>query len=143
MRLATCIKEYGGIPVEHDDTFGRLRFSGMRREVQERHSDGTMGEITRRTYDLKSSTQGQMIQVNIPAEIPLKEFDYNAEVELVNPILRAFSEATFMGADAGWYIKADDIILRNASRAPGKPEPSKPEPPKRDDPKEAAQQGQK
>lgn len=26
-----------------------------------------------------------MIQVSIPAAVPLKEFDYNAEVEIVNP----------------------------------------------------------
>ena len=27
-----------------------------------------------------------MIQVSIPASVPLKEFDYNAEVEIVNPV---------------------------------------------------------
>ncbi len=27
-----------------------------------------------------------MIQVSIPASVPLKEFDYNAQVEIINPI---------------------------------------------------------
>ena len=38
-------------------------------------------EIKERTYDLKSKGQGRMIQVSIPASVPLKEFDYNARVE--------------------------------------------------------------
>jgi hypothetical protein len=35
-------------------------------------------EIKERTYDLKPKGQGRMIQVSIPASVPLKEFDYNA-----------------------------------------------------------------
>ena len=35
---------------------------------------------------LYTSGQGRMIQVSIPASVPLKEFDYNAEVELINPV---------------------------------------------------------
>ncbi|WP_425445282.1 DUF961 family protein [Virgibacillus proomii] len=37
-------------------------------------------EIKERTYDLKPKGQGRMIQVSIPASVPLKEFDYNAPV---------------------------------------------------------------
>lgn len=43
-------------------------------------------EIKERTYDLKSRGQGRMIQVSIPASVPLKEFDYNAEVEIINRV---------------------------------------------------------
>lgn len=56
-----------------------------------------------------------MIQVSIPATVPLKEFDYNAEVELVNPIADTVANATFQGADVDWFIKADDIVLKNKS----------------------------
>ncbi len=52
-----------------------------------------------------------MIQVSIPAAIPLKEYDYNAEVELVNPGANTVATATFRGADVDWYIKADDILF--------------------------------
>ena len=54
-----------------------------------------------------------MIQVSIPASIPLKEFDYNARVEIINPIAGTVATATFRGADVDWYIKAEDIVLKN------------------------------
>ena len=54
-----------------------------------------------------------MIQVSIPASVPLKEFDYNAEVEIINPVADTVATATFQGADVDWYIKADDIVLKN------------------------------
>ena len=54
-----------------------------------------------------------MIQVSIPASVPLKEFDYNAEVELINPVVDTVANANYRGAEVDWYIKADDIILKN------------------------------
>ena len=53
-----------------------------------------------------------MIQVSIPASVPLKEFDYNAEVELINPVADTVATATFQGAEVDWYIKAEDIVLK-------------------------------
>ncbi|RSU09803.1 hypothetical protein CBF27_12010 [Vagococcus acidifermentans] len=53
-----------------------------------------------------------MIQVSIPAKAGDKQFDYNAEVELVNPVADTVATATFRGADVDWYIKADDIVLK-------------------------------
>ena len=106
MRLAN------GIVLEKDATFGELKFSALRREVRIQNEDGTVSEeIKERTYDLKSKGQGRMIQVSIPASVPLKEFDYNARVEIVNPIADTVATATFRGADVNWYIKADDIVL--------------------------------
>ena len=57
-----------------------------------------------------------MIQVSIPADVPLKEFEYNAEVEIVNPVADTVATATFQGADVDWYIKAEDIVLKNKDR---------------------------
>ena len=71
-----------------------------------------------RTYDLKCKEQGRMIQVSIPATVPLKEFDYNAEVEIINPVADTVATATFQGADVDWYIKADDIVLKNKNGQP-------------------------
>lgn len=70
-------------------------------------------EIKERTYDLKCNTQGRMIQVSVPATIPLKEYDYNAEVELINPVADTVANANYRGADVDWYVKADDIVLKN------------------------------
>lgn len=108
MRLAN------GIVVDKEKTFGMLKFSALRREVHLQNEDGSVSlEIKERTYDLKSRTQGRMIQVSVPASVPLKEFEYNAEVELINPVVDTVANANYRGADVDWYIKADDIILKN------------------------------
>ena len=94
MRLAN------GIIIDKEKTFGVLKFSALRREVHIQNEDGTVSEeIKERTYDLKCKEQGRMIQVSIPAAVPLKEFDYNAEVEIINPVADTVATATFQGAD--------------------------------------------
>lgn len=120
MRLAN------GIVIDKDATFGMLKFSALRREVHIQNEDGTVSdEIKERTYDLKSRGQGCMIQVSIPATVPLKEFDYNAEVELVNPVADTVATATFQGANVDWYIKAEDIVLKKGAASTGNPQPPK------------------
>ncbi len=57
-----------------------------------------------------------MIQVRIPASVPLKEFDYNVRVELINPIAVTVTTVTYQGADVDWCIKADDIVLTKDSK---------------------------
>ncbi|MFR4954590.1 YdcP family protein [Enterococcus gallinarum] len=107
MRLAQ------GIVIEKEKTFGLLKFSALRREVKIVDEEGNVTEqIKERTYDLKSKEQGRMIQVSIPASAGEKNFDYNAEVELINPVADTVASATYMGADVDWYIKADDIVLK-------------------------------
>lgn len=108
MRLAN------GIIIDKEKTFGKLKFSALRREVRLQNDDGTVSdEIKERTYDLKCKEQGCMIQVSIPASVALKEFDYNAEVELVNPVADTVATATFQGVEVDWYIKAEEIKLSN------------------------------
>ena len=110
MRLAN------GIVIDKEATFGALKFSALRREVHLQNEDGSVSEeIKERTYDLKSRGQGRMIQVSIPASMPLKEFDYNAEVELINPVADTVATATFQGAEVDWYIKAEDIVLKRGA----------------------------
>lgn len=112
MRLAQ------GIIIEKDSTFGLLKFSALRREVKLQNEDGTVSnEVKERTYDLKSRAQGCMIQVSIPASAGEKKFDYNAEVELINPIADTVATATFQRASVDWYVKADDIILKSNKSA--------------------------
>lgn len=114
MRLAQ------GIVLEKDATFGTLKFSAMRREVFMMNEDGTVStQVKERTYDLKSREQGRMIQVSIPASVPVKKFDYNVEVELINPVADTVATATYMGADVDWYIKAEDIVLKKKANPTG------------------------
>lgn len=124
MRLAN------GLFIEKQATFGRLRFSALRREVREQNEDGTPSDVIKeRTYDLKSQMQGRMIQVSIPASVPLHEYDYNAEVDMVNPVVNTVAHATFGdNADVDWYIKADDIVLvkPEPASAPNNGQPAQP-----------------
>ena len=119
MRLAE------GIIIEKEETFGALKFSALRREVKIVDDEGNVTEqVKERTYDLKSKGQGRMIQVSIPASAGVKNFDYNAEVELINPIADTVATATYMGADVDWYIKADDIILKRFSNNQAEQKPN-------------------
>ena len=59
-----------------------------------------------------------MIQVSIPASILLKEFEYNAEVEIIHPVADMVEAVAFQGADVEWYSKADDIVLKNKNGQP-------------------------
>lgn len=103
-----------GIVVDSGLTFGKLRFSALRREVRKQNEDGTVSnEVKERTYNLKSSAQGRMIQVSIPANVSLREFSYDAEVELVNPIVDTVANYVFReGTTVNWFIKADDLVLK-------------------------------
>lgn len=116
MRLAN------GIVIDKEKTFGQLKFSALRREVHVQNEDGTVSEeIKERTYDLKCREQGRMIQVSVPANIPLRDFEYNAEVELINPVADTVANATYRGADIDWYIKCDDLVLKNKGQTPNNP----------------------
>lgn len=57
-----------------------------------------------------------MIQVSIPASVSAKNFDYNAEVEIINPVADTVATVAYMGADVDWYIKAEDIFLMNQKK---------------------------
>jgi len=82
-----------GFVIDKEKTFGELKFTAVR--------------------DLKCSLHGGIIPVSVPPEVPLREFPYNAVVELVNPVADTVSRKTFGGADVDWYVKAEDIALKN------------------------------
>lgn len=67
----------------------------------------------------------------VPPEVPLREFPYNAVVELVNPVADTVSRKTYTGADVDWYVKADDIVLKNKGTHAGNPQNNAPQQPPR------------
>ena len=84
------------------------------RDVFLQNEDGTQStQIKKRIYDLKCSLHGGIIPVSVPPEVLLREFPYNAVVELVNPVADTVSRKTYTGADVDWYVKAEDIVLKN------------------------------
>ena len=40
---------------------------------------------------------------------------YNAVVELVNPVADVVSRKTYTSVAVDWYVKAEDIVLKNKS----------------------------
>ena len=102
-----------GFVIDKEKTFGELKFTAVR-DVFLQNEDGTPStQLKKRIYDLKCNTQGRMIQVSVPATVPLKDYDYNAEVELINPVADTVANANYRGADVDWYVKAEDIVLKN------------------------------
>ena len=84
------------------------------RDVFLQNEDGTPStQIKKRIYDLKCSLHGGIIPVSVSPEVPLREFPYNVVVELVNPVADTVSRKTYTGADVDWYVKAEDIVLKN------------------------------
>lgn len=104
-----------GIVVDVDGTFGEVKFSDLGREhfvVDE--NGGVTNQVERRTYDLKSKEQGGIIEVNLAGDVPLKDFPYDSEVELINPKVRFFPN----GREVKSYTVAEDIILKNKETKP-------------------------
>ena len=92
------------------------------------------GHIKNIILYLKSKTQRRMIQVSIPASVPLRDYEYNAEVDIVNPVANTVANATFgNNADADWYLKADDIVLVKPEPA-SVPNSGQPAQPRKDNP---------
>ena len=52
-----------------------------------------------------------MIQVSIPAAVPLKEFAYNAEVEIINPVADTVVTAMFRGGRRGLVYQGGEYCL--------------------------------
>lgn len=78
-----------GFVIDKEKTFGELKFTAVR-DVFLQNEDGTPStQLKKRIYDLKCSLHGGIIPVSVPPEIPLREFPYNAVVELVNPVADA------------------------------------------------------
>ena len=102
-----------GFVIDKEKTFGELKFTAVH-DVFLQNEDGTPStQLKKHIYDLKCSLHGGIIPVSVPPEVPLREFPYNAVVELVNPVADTVSRKTYTGADVDWYVKAEDIVLKN------------------------------
>lgn len=85
-----------GFVIDKEKTFGELKFTAVR-DVFLQNEDGTPStQLKKRIYDLKCSLHGGIIPVSVPPEVPVREFPYNAVVELVNPVADTVSRKTYM-----------------------------------------------
>ena len=116
-----------GFVIDKEKTFGELKFTAVR-DVFLQNEDGTpSSQLKKRIYDLKCSLHGGIIPVSVPPEVSLREFPYNAVVELVNPVADTVANANFRGTTIDWYIKADDIVLKNKGGQAGNPQNNAPQ----------------
>ena len=94
-------------------SFGTLEFAGESEPVFERDKNNRR-VLARRSYNLYSDIQkGENVVVEIPVQAGEKHFKYEQKVKLVNPVADTVSRKTYTGADVDWYVKAEDIVLKN------------------------------
>ena len=95
-----------------EKTFGNLEFAGENTTEQQR-INGRMAVITR-SYNLYSDVQrADDVVVTLPAKAGEKHFLPEQKVKLINPVVDTVANANYRGADVDWYVKADDIVLKN------------------------------
>ena len=113
------MKLEAGLHIDYTETFGELRFWGLRRERQVYDDENNQtGEIDRRTYNLVSKAQQDMIPVILPGHVPVRNFPQDTVVELVNPVINSGANRNFRGADVFWWITADDIVVVKSGAIP-------------------------
>jgi len=105
------MKLEAGFSIDYPETFGELHFWGLRRERQVYDDENNQtGQIDRRTYNLVSTAQQDMIPVILPGHAPVRDYPQDTVVELVNPEINSGANRNFRGADVFWWITADDIV---------------------------------
>ena len=114
-----------------EKTFGNLEFAGENTTEQQR-INGRMAVINR-SYNLYSDVQrADDVVVVLPAKAGEKHFLPEQKVKLINPVVDTVANANYRGADVDWYVKADDIVLKNKGTHAGNPQNNAPQqPPKK------------
>ncbi|MDO6448988.1 DUF961 family protein [Oceanobacillus profundus] len=98
-------------------TFGDLFFMGLKRERMffDRDKNQRTDILEARIYNLSSATQKEQIEVTLPENIDLKEIEFNKQVKLKNPVIRARAQANGNFANVVWTVEAEDIIEMGAN----------------------------
>lgn len=106
------------IKIDTRATFGELRFFGLSKENFEYNSvtKQRTSVLESRVYKLLSMTQGDMVEVTIPASIKkeLIELNNNSAIDIINPTLSAsasvITRGNFNSAVINPLLQVDDII---------------------------------
>ena len=91
------------------------------------------GSIKSTFHNLYSDVQrADDVVVVLPAKAGEKHFLPEQKVKLINPVVDTVANANYRGADVDWYVKADDIVLKNKATHSGNPQNNAPQqPPKK------------
>ncbi len=72
------------------------------------------GSIKSTFHNLYSDVQrADDVAVVLPAKAGEKHFLPEQRVKLINPVVDTVANANYRGAYVDWYVKADDIVLKN------------------------------
>ena len=104
-------------------TFGDLFFMGLKRERMffDREKNQRTDILESRIYNLSSSTQKEQIEVTLPEYIDLKEIEFNKQVRLKNPVIKARAQANGNFANVIWTVEAEDILENAANLKKNEP----------------------
>ena len=104
-----------------DKSFGVCTFRGMKERTGEDAEGEDTGEVNVRKYVIKSSKQREFELVNVPIELPVKDFPIGAKVRLVNPKVSPWAP---FGGEPQVRINAEDIVLvEGDTKTPEQPKP--------------------
>ena len=67
----------------------------------------------------------------LPGHVSVRDFPQDTVVELVNPEINSGANKTFRGADAFWWITADDIVAVKSGGGAPPPKGDKPNTPEK------------
>ena len=88
------------------------------------------GSIKSTFHNLYSDVQrADDVAVVLPAKAGEKHFLPEQKVKLINPVVDTVENANYRGADADWYVKADDIVLKNKATHARNPQNNVPQQP--------------
>ena len=88
------------------------------------------GSIKSTFYNLYSDVQrADDVAVVLPAKAGEKHFLPEQKVKLINPVVDTVENANYRGADVDWYVKADDIVLKNKATHARNPQNNVPQQP--------------
>ena len=88
------------------------------------------GSIKSMFHNLYSDVQrADDVVVVLPAKAGEKHFLPEQKVKLINPVVDTVANANYRGADVDWYVKADDIVLKNKATHSGNPQNNVPQQP--------------
>ena len=88
------------------------------------------GSIKSTFHNLYSDVQrADDVVVVLPAKAGEKHFLPEQKVKLINPVVDTVANANYRGADVDWYVKADDIVLKNKATHSGNPQNNVPQQP--------------
>jgi Bacterial protein of unknown function (DUF961). len=94
-----------------EKTFGALEFAGQGEDIFD-YVNGRR-TVVNRSYNLYSSIQkADNVSVRIPSELRVRNFDYEEEIQLLNPRIELEANRVGERSYTNYVLYADDIVKK-------------------------------